>query len=251
MGSVTIEGDLTGGSNDNSGNVASDGPIQTVEIDGSIVGSDGFQSGAVGSSKSIHSVTVMHDVTGGSGNSSGQIVSKGPLDIGSHQWRAGGGQGNSSGTVGSLGTPRQRDHRQWHRRWPGATQRRGARRVGYHECRGHGRRGRQPLASNSGSILAFGKLKSVKIHGSLFGGFNDSTGVIASGLDMGTVVIDGDINGKLFLQGLATHRFQRKPAPGLFSGPGDDSGAVFSGGKIKSVTVGGSLVGRRRCTIAA
>ena len=73
----------------------------------------------------------------------------------------------------------------------------------------------------SGNIISNGgKLASVTIGGSLIGGSGINCGVVYSELDMGAVTIKNNVVGK-----------------------GDGSANVHSGGKLASVTIGGSLIG--------
>ncbi len=73
----------------------------------------------------------------------------------------------------------------------------------------------------TGGIQTLGKIASVTIGGSLLGGSGSATtGYIISGSDMGAVKIVGDVVGEGF-----------------------DSAFVRSGGKLASVSVGGSLIG--------
>lgn len=86
---------------------------------------------------------------------------------------------------------------------------------------------REAAISVTSSTAALGKIGPVTIGGSLIGGDGPDTGVILATGEVGAVKITGDIRGG-------------DSAPG--GGETGASGAIFAGGRMASLTVGGSLL---------
>jgi hypothetical protein len=252
MGAVKIGHDLQGGSGSPSGSVISQSQLAGVTIGGAIIGGSATDSGEISSSHDMGLIKIGHDVLGGLGPNSGIVDSAGKLAgvtiggslIGGSASDSGeissgssmgmvtighdvqGGSGLVSGLIdsgsglagvsvgGSLfGGPNDST---------GAisvTGDVGAVKIGHDLEGGSG--------SDSGFIDSTGKLAEVNIGGSLIGGTNNFSGEISSNGDMGAVKITHD-----FIGGSITG-----------SASLDSSGVIeTTGGRIASVTIGGSIV---------
>jgi hypothetical protein len=100
-------------------------------------------------------------------------------------------------------------------------------------------------ADNSGAIFALGSITTLKIGGGIFGGSGKTSGLVQAG-SIGTATIDGPIgggagegSGDLFA---ATTLGKVTVGGTIFGGSGTSSGRI-SAQKIGPVTIGGSLAG--------
>jgi hypothetical protein len=177
--------------------------IKSVRIDGSLRGGAGDSSGVVRAITTVGPATVGQDVTGGDGESSGALLSGGDMGAVKIGGALSGGTGDFSGLIETQGEPA--DSSMATVKITGAI-------LG-------------GLGRNSGSIHSSGKLAGAEaaelrgFDGTLRGGVG--SGSISSELDMGAVKIAGSILG----------------------GTADEGGKITSGGKLASLTVGGSLIG--------
>ena len=73
IGKITIEGQLVGGTTENSGYISSNSKIGVITV-GGIVGGTGVDSGKIQASRTIDSFTALGDVAGGEGVGSGQVI---------------------------------------------------------------------------------------------------------------------------------------------------------------------------------
>lgn len=207
---VRIEGDVRGGSGDDSGNVEGVFGLGSVRVDGDLIGGGGIDSGEISSlSGNIGSVRLGGSIQGGAGLYSGSIfadVRLGLLQTGiSSEGSIVGGIGmfSASITAGEIGKM-----------------------IIDGDLRGsEGRGGGMVFVSD-------GRLGSLLITGSLIGG--DATGATntsesgyVEAQDIGTITIRGDI-----IAGSA-----------IGTGSIENSGAIRSNNAIKSLVVGGGIIG--------
>jgi hypothetical protein len=68
---ITIKGDIRGGSGKQSGEVGSSGNISQLTLNGSLLGGSGEQSGSIGTEKGISEVHITGNVVGSTGRGSG------------------------------------------------------------------------------------------------------------------------------------------------------------------------------------
>jgi hypothetical protein len=203
MGAVKIGHDVQGGAEFQTGFISSGGKLASVKIGGSLIGGSNFQDGGIESAGNLGPVKIVHDVLGGSGDSCGSVVSSGELASVKIGGSLIGGSGGLSGAIFSSGNL-------------------GAVKIGHDVHGGTG--------GSSGFINSTGKIASVTIGGSLIGSARAgesiaNTGAIVSVLDMGAVKIGGDLAGASVTGMEAV----------------DKSAYIQSGGRIASVTIGGSI----------
>jgi hypothetical protein len=210
LGSLTVTGNINGGSADYSGSIRTQGSIGKVQIDGSIIGAGGASSGVIGTARSIDKVVVEGSVIGGSGTFSGAILSTGPINSVEIDGALIGGSGTDSGQVGTAHSLANIL-------------------VGTSVEGGSG--------LLSGVILASGNIRTVTITDGLIGGSGQSSGQIGAGRSIGTVTIGSDTGSAPAITDI----------PGSFegieTGSGPFSGSIVAGDGIKSVTVDGYIDG--------
>ena len=207
LGSLTVQGSVKDAFIDVQNSSGTHGMIGPVTIGGSLTGGIGTSSGQVHSPGNIGAVKIGGDVQG-LGYYSGSITADGNIAsvfiggslIGSN---SPGSNAPYSGAVYSKGTLGI-----------------GAVVIG-HDIQGGSSNG--GFGINTGLVYAqFGKIASVKIGGSLLGNADIGSGQIVSMLDLGPVIIGGNVSG----------------------GSGQYSGSIASqAGKVASVSIGGSLIG--------
>ncbi|HEV7404352.1 MAG TPA: hypothetical protein VGO11_15535 [Chthoniobacteraceae bacterium] len=205
LGPVTIGGSLRGGAGDHSGVLEAGGRLLGLTLHGSLLGSSNSYSGAV-LAQSIGKISIDGSVTGGNMPNAGYIESSaGGID----GLKIGGSLVGGTGGGMSL-TPSP---------------------SGAVSC--HGVMGPLTIGGDvkgntglgSGTIIVTGKLTSATVGGSLIG-VGVITGTIQSGGDMGPVKIGGDLRGG-----------------SVASNGVNESGILRTSGSIKSLTIGGSLIG--------
>jgi len=249
IGTVLVKGNIVAGSGTRSGIIATEelppimeeesiplvrnAPIGSVTVKGSILGdgnevrifeSDGpsfgsigsgagFRAGSIISSGQLGPVVIEGSVSGGGNSQSGQIFSSKGITSVSIGGELRGGDGDGSGSIRANGAI-------------------GPVTIGAKKIAGD-----RDLIGGfgfaSGSISSQGKVTKVDVFGSVLGGDGESSGRI-SAAELGAVFIAGSVVGSF----------------GEFDA--QDSGTIFSSGKIASVTIGdasdtnnetGSLVG--------
>jgi len=232
LGAVTIGGSLLGGVGDRSAQIYCAVDLGAVWIGGDVVGGRGAKSAEIESrnrgflSGTIASVVIVGTLQGGKGDTSGSIDAQstiGSLQIGRDLV---GGDGPFSGRVmngSSLGTVKI-----------GGTIRGGngeasggifsTSNIGAVTIGGSiigGKTGR------SGSVFTpHGGITSITVGGSLIGGSADNTASIKAGRSIGLVSVKGNIQGGSQAGNLSL----------------SDSGSIVSYAAIQRVTVGGSLI---------
>lgn len=199
MGAVKIgldaTGGIDGGTGGSSGTVQAGGSMTSVFINGDVSGGTAIFAGSIlTSSGSIGRVTITGDLAGGSGENSGRVqagVTLSSISIGD-DLIAGTGENSGGISASLLGTVTLQDI--------------------------DGRTANAGLRSGG---IAGGKLNSLSVTGSIFGGGSGQTGYVEIAGDIGSVTVRGDIVG----------------------GAGDASASVLALGKVAGVTVNGNLLG--------
>jgi len=105
IGAITVGGSLIGGSNDDSGQISSDGDMGMVKIRRDVIGGPGYNSGRIisqSSSGKIAGVTIGGSLIGGPGNDSGLVYSEGDLGMVRIGHDVIGGAGERSGRIESV-----------------------------------------------------------------------------------------------------------------------------------------------------
>jgi len=201
LGLVSIKGTVFGGTGSGSGLIQSGGRIRSVTV-GSLLGGDGANSGRIVSGGNLGAILVRGNVVGGAGDHSGTVQSGGRLADLVVNGSLTGGVGLESGRVETAGD------------------------MGPVAVRGNivGADG-----NGSGSIESVtGKLGSLRISGSVRGGFGSLSGRVFATGDSGPVSIKGSVIGGND-RGVA--------------GQASESGLIGTGGNLQSLFIGGSLVG--------
>jgi hypothetical protein len=204
VGAVVIGHDVQGGTGQSGGVGCL--RLGRLTMGGSLLGGSGIGSGEISSQFDAGPVTIRGDVRGGSGTGSGCVVSFQRLASVAVGGSLVGGSAAPNGTIGSGEI------------FAGGAL--GPVTVGGSVIGGAG--------GVSGIIQTGDRLAAVTIGGSLVGGSGDSTGEVWAPLDIGSVRVGGDVTG------------------GSIGGTTGDltaSGFIESaGGRIASVSVGGSIV---------
>ena len=219
IGNVSVGRDFLGGG-EQSGRILSDGKLGNITIGRDFIGGGGVYSASITAGE-MGNLSVGHDLGGGSATASGSVTGKmGNVSIGG-DLRGGNayvsgyvygveGMGNVKITGNVIGGTQSQ---------AGTLQSTGAMgnvTIGKFLSGGSG--------PQTGSILVTGALGNVTIGNNIFGGFGNQSGYI-HGATIGIVKIGGDLRGE-------DH-----------SGNGslEDSGYIFSEGRIAGVTIGKSL----------
>ncbi|HEX3150029.1 MAG TPA: hypothetical protein VHR66_18275 [Gemmataceae bacterium] len=226
IGSVTIGGSLIGGTSASAGNISTTGDIGLIKIGHNIEGGPAVAAGQIHAMGRIAGVTIGGSIHGASGADSGELRSDndmGPVKIGHDVV---GGDGPVSGTItttgklasvtfgGSLvgGTFVEAGEIR-------SVKDMGPVKIGFDVIGGVG--------NASGRISTDGTLASVSIGGSMIGGVGGNSGEIISAKDMGAVKIG--------------HNMVGASIDGVDADV-DASGYIESGGRIATVTFGGSII---------
>jgi hypothetical protein len=221
IGNLLIGGSLIGGAGSGSGQVITAGNIGTATIKGSTIGGTGVGSGCLSANGRIALLTVGGSLIGGTGSDSGRLGASDGLgtvriigDIKGGSGLRSGHISSQSGGIASIVVG-------------GSLTGFSGNESGRITCtddlgtvwiKGNVIGGNGP---HSGSIQSNGKFAALTIGGSLRGGGADNSGTVFAQYNLGPVRIAGDIVG----------------------GPSAEmSGAVTTGGKLASITVGGSLL---------
>jgi hypothetical protein len=224
IASLTISGNLTGGAGNSSGIVVTGSDIGAIKIgtalSNGIFGGAGTNSGQINASGKIASLTVSGDVAGGTGEWSGTVVTTSKLGAVKLGGDLAGGNGANSGRIqggvsvssvlieGNLVAGAGSESGQL------VSQNMGAVTVDVIDGR------TASAGSTSGGIFA-GKLTSLTLKDSLFGGTGNQAGFVQVFGDIGTIKIAGNIVG----------------------GTGVSSGSIIAHGRLASLTVNGNILG--------
>lgn len=246
LGMVQIAGSIKGGEGDHSGAILCGSTATSIIVDGSVTGGDGPFSGRI-EGRLLPKVNVGVDLAGNAGANSGTIFASGTMGVvdiaGSIIGFAGspGGQPPlNNGQIFSQGT------------------------VASIHVGGDLEGGSNP---GSGSVLSWGTIASIVVDGSLIGGGDALSGSIVTqkvdgrpipsltrvtiagfvrggvGESSGVVFSAGDI-GTLSLPGTSTLLAGAPVAAGdVAGGAGDYSGSIHSRGSMKTIAIAGSLLG--------
>ncbi len=204
LGVISIGRDLLGsdlkgaGSGDDAGSVNAGGRIKSVTVGRDVWGADGDGSGSIQSTLAMGAVKIGGSMTGGDGIFSGAIVSGSTLASVTITGYVTGGNGESSGSIETDGDGEEGNM--------------GPVFIGGLLAGGDG------LAS--GNIYSSGSLARLTV-GGIHGGSNFGSGSVNSDLDMGPVVVNGDVIGS----------------------DADEAGKISTAGKLASLTINGSLRG--------
>jgi len=207
---VTLGGSLTGGAGSDSGKIFASTELTSIKITGSVSGGAGQNSGSVQvGSGFMGAVTVLRDVIGGAGFNSGGILCSAAMGAVSIAGSVVGGDGELSGRVAA----------QKIASFALVKRTEGTALVGGSLLGGNG--------INSGRVTALADIGTVSIKGSVIGGDGTDSGALQAGGSVGAVSIDGSLNG----------------------GTGERSGVIVAaGGKITSLTIGGSVTAGAQAT---
>jgi hypothetical protein len=227
---VTVGGSIKG-SGPGSGAVISAGDIQSVKVTGSIEGSDAADSGSISAEGKISKVTIGADLKGGLGESSASIHATGNVGTVTVSGSIVGDRGAYSASIIAGGNITKVNVTQDVQGGDGAFSaliesdgdlELGSGKIGSIIIGGSLNGGN---GSNSAQIFSSNTLGSVDISGSVTGGQGLGSATISSERNMGAVKIDGDLAGN--------------PNEGIAA----EAGRVVTFGKLKSLTIGGSLKG--------
>ncbi len=226
IGGLSIGGSLIGGAGTGSGHASAGGAIgavriggnlagggdstaqilgaeiASVNIAGSLLGGPGFESGRIFSTGGIGAVKIGHDLAGGSGEVSGLLRAAGRIGSVSLGGSVLGGSGATGNAQILSGGP-----------------------MGSVTIGGDVLGGPAPL---SGFIQSGDTLVGVTIAGSLVGGVGGGSGEIFAMKDLGFVRIGHDFVGASLQAGAIKSMVQ--------------SGFIGSGGRIGSISIGGSII---------
>ncbi len=248
MGTVTVNGSIRGGAGSRSGSISSAQSMGAVTVLDNIIGNLGEQSGSISSVDDMVSVTVNGSVLGSAGHNSGQIkalqgalgpvIVKGDVSGGSGNWSGqvyamsgigtvtinGSIRGHEGERSGSVSTPKS---------------------IGTISLSGSVLGG---AGERSGSIRAGENMGSVTIGQTLRGSSGESSGYINAKADMGNLTIRRVVGGSGEGSGTATSGLKIGNITingNVEGGSGAGSGAVgnttvFQAG---NVLIKGSLVG--------
>jgi len=257
IGSVHIGGSLIGGSTDDSGQIFFMHSIGSVTIDGNIVGGDGTDSGTIegyaSSSTSAGKITVGGSIEGGGGSESGSIyLGEGHVNGISVGGDLIGGTNSDSGEIRAISL--------------GAVSIGGsvvgnasvsASSNGYIYGKASsvsiGGDITGGLGDSSGELNLNGALSSVTIVGSIVGGSNSNAGTLFISGSVKTLTIDGylqgssgDHSGYVNISGsVGTVLVGKNSTNGdsILGGSGSNSGQLYVGGNLTSLTLAGSIEG--------
>ncbi|MGB8169936.1 MAG: hypothetical protein WCF18_20705 [Chthoniobacteraceae bacterium] len=257
LGAVTIAHDLQGGAGNDSGKILTNGKLASLTIGGALVGGSGdygvagdrhqiFAAGGIGF------IQVGHDVQGGVGDGSARVGGAGPLGAISIGGSLLGGAGLTSGRFDSEMSI-------------------GAVKIGHDLVGGSGETsgilkaggglasvsiggsliGGSGLTGNA-QILSDGPMGAVTIRGDLLGGPAPQSGVIRSGDRLASVLIGGSLVGSIAGGAITSTKDLGSVRIGHdFIGASLEAGAIKSvaqsgfigsGGRIGTVTIGGSII---------
>ena len=267
LGAVLVKGDVVGGEGDSSGQIVSATKITRVTILGSLVGGGGYESGAIGSVQALGPISIGQHLIAGEGDRSGLIVSQNgsedatalpgtiaSVTIGGNihgipVTTAGveldqdpglnAGAILSDGAVGAVivtGTVIGGNNDN-----TGTIAAHTIRSVAIGRLLGGS-------GDSSGAVLTTGALGPVTVAGDLEGGGGTFSGSITSVGKMGKVTIGsllgggGDFSGLIETQDSGADMGAVKITRSITGGDGLGSGAIFSSGKLGTVTAG-DLIG--------
>lgn len=230
LGPITIEGDLNGSSDAGTGSILASASMGNVTIGGSMFGGGSFTSGIIGfigvpTLPKMGNITIGGDVVGGYANGAGGIrgagvegESVGAIKVGG-DWRGSTSEDSAQITVRNVASITLEGSLiasssgfEGNARWVGD-------KVGTILIGGDIKGG-----SNEAGTISYGSAKSVTVMGSMIGGFADFSGSIRI-TNADKIVIGHDVRGGTIGNSNALY-----------------SGAILSGGKINSITVGGSII---------
>ena len=245
-------GDIAGGSGATSGRITADGAITSVTIAGSLIGAGGASSGGVQAGAGIGAIRIGTEATdgivGGNGASSGLIRAAGSIASVFVTGDVQGGGGQFSGGIFAAGPSITRiilggdlaggDGENSGRVQAGSTI--GSISIGDDIIAGKGESsggissgtaigtvaadsidGRTVDAGLRSAGIGTGKLTSLSLRGSIFGGSAGQSGAVEIFGDVGSIAVAGNVVG----------------------GAGRASGSVIAHGKIAGVTVSGDIQG--------
>ena len=215
VGSISVHGDVAGGSADSTGLFLISGGVNNFSISGALRGGGGNSSGAIfaglDDTSVIGSLTISGGIFGGGGPDSGEVFGGGGIGKSTIGDIIGGG-GQASGSIvsdGALGA---------------ITVTGAATGVTTHGIIGGG-------GINSGQIFAGTTIASVTVKGALQGGSTAGSGSIVSS---SLFTESGDIQGNIGSISITK---------GIVGGAGANSGQISAAGNIKSVSITGSVTG--------
>lgn len=242
LGNVTIGGSLLGGEGDRGGLISSSLDMGAIKVTGDVLNLNAFRGASIKSSGKLAGVTI-----GGSlknddfvkGADIYSLLDMGPVVIAGDVTSPNGGlgatvySGAKMGNVTIGGSLIGNESSQASDRSSGSVVSVGDMgAVIIHGDLVGGQNGVSGFPSGfSGAVHSGGKLASVTINGSIFGGLYNGNGSITSALDMGPVVVKGSViggEGRLIVTSYGEV----------------GAGAIYSGGKLASVSIGGSLIGK-------
>jgi hypothetical protein len=217
--SASIGGSVIGGNTGGDGQIYAAGSVGKVTIKHDIRGGDGAYSGAIGAGFDVASVTIGGSIYGGKGDNSGDIfaanVANGTIGKVTVGGSVIGGDGEFSGVIG--GGP--------------------AGGVGHNVSLGTVLIGKDIVGGSGlfgGEIWAYGgSLDRLTLKGSLIGGTNSDTGLIAAN----TLNADG-------------HGATIAILGSVYGGAGTDSADIEGDKGIDALTIGGSFIGGSGSTSA-
>jgi hypothetical protein len=219
MGAVKISGDLRGGAGEGSGRIGSAASIVGVTIGGSLRG-DTPGSATISAPNNLGAVKIAGDIQGGDGDGSAEISYGGSLVSLTVGGSLIGGMGNSSGSVQGGGIA-------------------GAVKIAGDIAGGGG--------DQAGGIYQIGAMASLSVGRAVTGGAGASSGGVSVSAINGTVTIRGNLQGG---SGDYSGRIESDGAlagitlnGSLLGGTGDDSGFFYSSANMGPVSIKGSLIG--------
>ena len=225
IGNVTIGGNLHGGSQQDSGRIASAGNAGTIKILGGIIGgSAGSSSGGIFIGGNSAGISIKGDVLGGAALESGVIQIEGKAGTISLLGGLTGGAGEGSGSI-TIGTD--------------VSDLVSGLSIGRDVTGGEG--------GDSGSIIVQGRVAKFAVKGTVHGGDGDASGLINFVNGAATAAISGDIEGG---SGIDSGRIQSSGAittltigGNLLGGSADGTGSIVSSARIGKLGIGGSVLG--------
>lgn len=224
LGKLTVRGDVMQAA------AFVEGDLGSVTIQGSLIGGTDDNSGVILTQGNLGPVKIRGDVIGSSGTSSGSIQAGRDLQSVRIGGSIIGGSDTDSGSIqsGVFG--------------PGNM---GSVKIGGDLVGGTIGNGTQ--GTDSGAIIANGRITSVSIGGSVLGGAANNSGIIRAATQLGAVSIGGDVVGG---EGVSSARINAQGgiaklsvAGSLSGGQGFGSGTILNAGHVGSVTIGGDVIG--------
>ena len=232
LAGLTVDGAITGGTGQGSGQAVANGAIGPVKI-ASLTGGAGELSGRIAATRgNLASLVVSGAIIGGAGDNSGQVFAGGnlgPVNVASLL----AGDGDASGSIGLTKT--------------GSADAQGnpvysvSARVGNVSVVGSVTGGRGDFSGSIGSSISIG---TTRINGDLIGGAGALSGAILSGA-VGRLTIGDDLIGGAGAESgtLKIGRMGEVTVGGdIIGGAGAESGSI-EGANLSSLSVGGAIVG--------